>query len=77
MSEMSDHDLLLRIDERMTTVLNWQDEHMARCHTKHDEQDKEIQGLKEWKYREAGALAVLVFGLNLMGKWLMGWVGNK
>ena len=77
MSEPSDHDLLIRLDQKMDTGMGWQTEHMARCPQKHETQDRDIQSLKEWKYREAGALAVLVFCLNLVGKWLMGWVGNK
>lgn len=76
MSEMSDHDRLIRIDEKVDVIRLWQDEHMERCRVKHAKLDADIQALKEWKYREAGGLAVFVFLVNLLGHWVMGFFGG-
>ena len=70
----SDHDLLVRIDERMDTVLAWQQAHMTKCHQTHEGR---LNKLEEWKYREAGALAVLVFLLQFAGEWIMGLMEMK
>ena len=76
MSEI-DHDLLIRMDEKMDAVLAWQTEHMARCHEVHKENGKQLAKLEEWKYKEAGALAVLVLFLQVAGEWLMGLIGVR
>ena len=63
---MTDHDLLVRLDEKMDTALARLSEH------EHD-----IRAIKEWKYREAGGLTVFVFLINLVGHWVMGLVGGN
>ena len=68
--DASDHDLLIRIDEKMDAVQSWQQEHMTKCHTVHDKHDTRITKLEEWKYREAGALALLVFVVQAFGTWI-------
>ena len=75
--EANDHDLLIRMDEKMDAVLAWQTEHMAKCHATHEKHEGRLTKLEEWKYREAGALAVLVFLLQFAGEWMMGLVGLK
>mgnify|MGYP001599759955 FL=1 len=72
---VSDHDVLIRLDVKMDSVLHWQEEHMARSHEVHKQQQRDLDNLKEWKYREAGALAVLVFVLQFVGEWVMQAVG--
>ena len=60
--DMNDHDLLVRIDERVEQTRNWQEEHMAKCHSVHDKHDTRLRHLEEWKWKEAGAIGLLVFG---------------
>ena len=69
---MNDHELLIRIDERMEQVLSWQDEHMKRCHTTHERHDREIKELQEWKWKETGALGLLVFLVEYVKHWFKG-----
>ena len=64
---MEDHDLLIRIDEKMDSVIQWQEVHMAQCHQDHTRYEKDLSELKEWKWKVAGALCVLVFLLNFIG----------
>ena len=75
--DASDHDLLVRIDERMDTVLAWQQEHMTKCHATHEKHDGRITKLEEWKWKEAGALVVLMVVLQVIGKWLMALVWSE
>ena len=70
---MDDHDLLIRIDEKMDACLTWQKEHKEACHTAHMGYEKDLAELKAWKYKEAGGLMVITLLLNVMGKWLMHW----
>lgn len=67
---MTDHDLLMRIDERMGAVLSWQQEHMAKCHKVHDAHNARIGKLEEWTWKAAGALSLLVTLLTLGLRWL-------
>lgn len=67
----SDHDLLVRIDERMDTVLDWQQEHMQKCHAVHDKHEGRLEKLEEWKWKEAGALSLLVVLLTLAVRWVL------
>ena len=69
--EGSDHDILIRLDEKMDAVRDWQTEHMTKCHTVHDKHDARLRTLEEWKWKEAGVLGVLVFLWSwLKDKWL-------
>ena len=61
-----DHDLLVRIDERMGTVMAWQAEHMEKCHTVHKDHERRIRGVESWKYKEAGAVSLL----SVLWPWL-------
>ena len=67
--ELSDHDLLLRLDEKMDALLEWRMEHAK----KHSEYDADIKKLQEWRWREAGALSVLVFVID----WVKGWFSGR
>mgnify|MGYP001563709417 FL=1 len=69
---MDDHELLVRIDERMDTVIKWQTEHMAKCHIVHADHEGRLRGVESWKYKEAGALGVLTVLANWVWNWLTG-----
>lgn len=64
MTEMSDHDRLIRMDEKMDQVLRWQDDHVKRCHATHQDHEDRLRGLETWKWKETGALAVFVFAAD-------------
>lgn len=73
----TERDLLIRLDEKMDMVLAWQTEHMVKCHVTHEKHDGRLTRLEEWKYKEAGALALLVFAAQFMGEWVKGFVWKK
>ena len=71
MNNPSDHDLLLRIDERMAESRRWQEEHMERCHLAHEAHDNKIRSLEEWKWKEAGGVSVVMLLLQLALRYLL------
>ena len=72
-----DHDILIRLDEKMDAVLAWEQEHMAKCHSVHDKHDVRITKLEEWRWKEVGALALLVLCLQYGKEVMAAWFGKK
>ena len=68
MMQESERDLLIRMDEKMDAVLQWQEEHR----TGHIDQEKRLRGVEAWKYKEAGALGVLTVLFNVVVDWVTG-----
>ena len=66
----NDHDLLIRIDEKMDAVLAWQTEHLQRCHETHKDHAGRLAKLEEWKWKEAGVVAFLVVLATVMTRVL-------
>ena len=65
---MDDHDLLIRMDEKMDTVLQWQEEHTVV----HTDSENRLRSVEGWKYKEAGALGVLTVLFNVVVDWVLG-----
>lgn len=77
---MDDHDLLIRIDERMENIEKKVDEIRTNCTARTTKMTRDIEGLRSWKNKMAGAIALLgaavgfVFYLLVeIGKKLFGW----
>ena len=64
---MDDHERLIRIDEKMDTVLLWEREHTEHCHTMHRQYEQDIKELQVWRWKWAGITAAVVFLLNIIG----------
>ena len=60
MTEQEAKDLLIRIDERLTHVLENQTKH----DTVHKDLEKDLTTLKQWRWQWVGAMALLVFLIN-------------
>lgn len=56
MPEHLDHDILIRLDEKMDTVVEWQREYAPR-----------IAALEAWRWKWVGAMGVLVLLLTFIG----------
>lgn len=67
---MDDHDLLVRIDERLGTTVTRFDEHLTQSERVHGKQDARIATLEQWKWRWAGAIGILGFFISLIGSIL-------
>ena len=75
--EESERDLLIRMDEKMDAVLLWQTEHLQRCHETHKDHERRLRGMEEWKWKEAGVIAMCVFLWQGMGEWVIGLLRKK
>ena len=62
--DADDHTILIRLDEKMDAVLRWQLEHRENCHVTHTDHEGRLRGLERWKWKEAGALGMLVLAAN-------------
>ena len=65
-----DHYLLIRMDEKMDSVLKWQKEHQEMCHADHTRYEADLGELKAWKYKETGALILLGVLINVALRWV-------
>jgi hypothetical protein len=67
---MNDHDLLIRLDEKLealrTDVKDLKDGFAKRL----DTVETDVEALKEWKWKEAGAIAVALTALQFLSKYL-------
>ena len=62
-------ELLIRLDEKVDMLLKWQGDHLQF----HEKSEAEIKKLQEWRWREAGALGVLIFLID----WVKGWFTGR
>ena len=58
-----DHDLLIRIHENVESIKQWVDQHDCT----HKELRGDIDLLKQWKWRWAGAIGILTILLTFVG----------
>lgn len=67
MPESTDHDILIRLDEKVDTMLVWQKTHVGD----HRVQEKRVTQLEQWRWRWGGIAVVLIFLLTLAGNLAM------
>ena len=64
MTEQEAKDLLIRIDERVTHILDNQAAHeKVHCRL-----DRDVLSLKQWRWSWMGAMALLVFLINWLSR---------
>ena len=68
MMQESERDLLIRMDEKMDAVLQWQEKHIVV----HTDSETRLRSVEGWKYKEAGALGVLTVLFNVVVDWVTG-----
>ena len=72
----SDHDILVRLDQKMDSVMLWQQEHRDACHTVHADHEERLRGLERWKWKEAGVLSIVLLGFELFAERIRRFFGS-
>ena len=67
---MDDHDLLIRVDAKMDTLVQRLEEHIIQSGETHSDFRSRVNALEQWKWKWAGAISLGVFlvtiSLNLV-----------
>ena len=61
----SDHDILIRMDEKMTGIRDRFIEHVQAEEVRHVRHETRLTALEQWRWKWVGAIAVLMFLFNL------------
>jgi len=64
---LNDHDLLIRIDEKMTIVLG----ELKKGEKKITELEKRVESIEGLKHTLLGIVASISFGISIFGVWIM------
>jgi hypothetical protein len=69
-----DHDLLIRIDERLLKLCNTLEEHVNRTNKQFEELNKRVKKVEEWKTYASGAIAIIGIIFTSFQARIMRWI---
>ena len=72
MSALNDHDLLIRLSERLEHLISRFDGHNESHRIRCEQLDMRLRVLERWRWQWLGAMALLVFLINWLSRVMTG-----